>query len=273
MGRFGTLLSIVFVSPSDGVPSVLGCFGDGDGKGGGGPHVLPHQLPDVGYSPDSCAAGCAKLSFAVGGMEDGTQCFCGNWTAVFAKRHVSDGYCSTACPDPSPLSNHCGGPWYITSFWLGGGPAPAPPPTPPMPTPAPAPPGGIPDCPFTTLPYCNASLDRALRVSAMTSPPPPDFTHRLSIAGGRLHLPPLRHGQGQAPGPTGRGVHQRNLLVAPRLPFLERGSARAVQGLREPHQGRLHHRPRLRHAVPRSQRPWLCHEPHALEGHRHRHLY
>jgi hypothetical protein len=182
LGRFGTLLSIAFVSPSDGVPSVLGCFGDGDGKGGGGPHVLPHQLPDVGYSPDSCAAGCAKLSFAVGGMEDGTQCFCGNWTAVFAKRHVSDGYCSTACPDPSPLSNHCGGPWYITSFWLGGGPAPAPPPTPPMPTPAPAPPGGIPDCPFGQLPYCNASLDRALRVSAMTSPPPPDFTHRLSIA-------------------------------------------------------------------------------------------
>jgi hypothetical protein len=89
------LLMLAVLSTSRADTASLGCFVDSADR------ILPHMLPDIGYSPDSCAAGCEKLGtqYTVSGMEDGSQCFCGNYTALPAHIAPLD-QCDMACINP-----------------------------------------------------------------------------------------------------------------------------------------------------------------------------
>jgi hypothetical protein len=159
-------------------PKSMGCYGDGDGHGGSGPRLFPAakqpDMPANNATPAACAAACHKASpqSALVGIEDATQCMCGDaslWAKVRAAR-VPDDKCTATC-NPAGSGN-CGGGWMLSVYWIGSSPAPPVPPSPPPPPPgkpvAPPAPKPVFDC-DPAWPMCNTSLSLDERIADFMS--------------------------------------------------------------------------------------------------------
>jgi hypothetical protein len=113
-----------------------------------------------GMDLDHCAQLCHDKKFALAGVEDGHQCFCGN--TIDATR--PDNGCSTPCPSNS--SEKCGGSDRIEIYKFAciGPPSPALPPA-PKPTPPPSPAHESPNlCPDFSREYCKPSVPMEERI-------------------------------------------------------------------------------------------------------------
>ncbi|KAJ5449436.1 glycoside hydrolase superfamily [Penicillium daleae] len=89
--------------------SYLGCYLD--------PKVsilTAAKLSTIAMTPEYCATWCGKQGFAYGGIEFGTQCFCGSTPDLSTASKTNDSSCNSGCStDPS---SSCGG-TYVMSLY------------------------------------------------------------------------------------------------------------------------------------------------------------
>lgn len=72
------------------------------------PLALPTLLYDnTGNSIEGCTSGCQGSGFAIAGLQNGTQCFCGNALSGQSAVLIVDGACRLPCP--GNLGEVCGG--------------------------------------------------------------------------------------------------------------------------------------------------------------------
>ncbi|CAK5270188.1 unnamed protein product [Mycena citricolor] len=98
--------------------SSLGCYADSTNQ-----RVLPAQVyegPSNGVT--SCLTSCANAGYSFGGVEFGSQCFCGNAAPASSLIATSDS-CNYACSAGS-ASGICGGANRINIYSISGGAAP-----------------------------------------------------------------------------------------------------------------------------------------------------
>lgn len=65
--------------------------------------ITPPALPillydDIGNSIEGCTSGCQAAGFGIAGLQNGTQCYCGNALNVQSAVPVVDSSCRQACP-------------------------------------------------------------------------------------------------------------------------------------------------------------------------------
>jgi hypothetical protein len=67
-------------------------------------------------TPAVCTGLCDDYGYKLGGVENGTECYCGNGykSGVLIERPASE--CSTPCPDTPGVT--CGGPFRIQMYGL-----------------------------------------------------------------------------------------------------------------------------------------------------------
>ncbi|KAH9484458.1 WSC domain-containing protein [Psilocybe cubensis] len=94
-------------------PVFLGCFADGS------PRILRHgagsNLAETSFA--SCADTCFQAGYALAGVENGHECYCGN---AFLYDYGTSTGCTSPCPGDA--SNTCGGPGAMQVYSTGAGP-------------------------------------------------------------------------------------------------------------------------------------------------------
>ncbi|KFY12446.1 hypothetical protein V492_03851 [Pseudogymnoascus sp. VKM F-4246] len=172
----------------------LGCYDD--------PHVSilsDAKLSTIAMTPQFCANWCGQRGFAHGGIEFGTQCFCGSTPNLSQATKVDDSRCSSKCT--TEPSSSCGA-TYVMSLYEILNPEGNATNT-----------GFIPACqtqPLCSQKVCDTSISIAERVKSLVS----SLTLEekvlnvvdASAGSTRLGLPPYEwwsegtHGVGSAPG-------------------------------------------------------------------------
>ncbi|KAJ5900747.1 uncharacterized protein N7473_004817 [Penicillium subrubescens] len=157
------------------------------------------KLSTIGMTPQYCANWCGQRGFAYGGIEFGTQCFCGSTPDFSLATKTNDSSCNSKCA--TEPSSSCGG-GYVMSLYKISNPQ-----------------GGgvntkfVPACqtqPLCSHPVCDTSLSIAERVNSLVK----SLTLEekilnlvdASAGSARLGLPSYEwwseatHGVGSAPG-------------------------------------------------------------------------
>ncbi|KAJ5379806.1 glycoside hydrolase superfamily, partial [Penicillium cataractarum] len=174
--------------------SYLGCYLD--------PKVTiltAAKLSTIAMTPQYCANWCGQRGFAYGGIEFGTQCFCGNMPDFSTASKTNDTSCNSRCS--TEPSSSCGG-TYVMSLYKISNPEGNVTNT-----------GFVPACqtqPLCSHPICNTSLSIDERVdslvNSMTLEEKILNVVDASAGSARLGLPSYEwwneatHGVGSAPG-------------------------------------------------------------------------
>eukprot|EP00906_Rhabdomonas_costata_P030137 RCo042548 len=88
----------------------VGCYCDSSSR------ALPYYGPNSGVTPGLCATLCFSAGYLYAGVQDGTQCFCGNGYGRYGKCSASK--CTKRCTADS--TQLCGGSWANYVYYVGG---------------------------------------------------------------------------------------------------------------------------------------------------------
>jgi hypothetical protein len=93
-----------------------GCWADGTALGRDLPTYLGNSgASGTGYTPSTCTAACKSAGYSYAGVQNSTECWCGNSFGRYGRSSI----CTSACT--ADTSQNCGGVWAQSVYWTGVG--------------------------------------------------------------------------------------------------------------------------------------------------------